>query len=162
VKIMIFLHGTAIMHQAAAGVPRAERVRQSARGDASVADFGSYVPAEAAVARTAAWQQRGADICYLSSHRCPADVDVDRTVLSAHEFPAGPVFFRAPGEIYADVARRVGVDVLVEDDCESIGGASQMTASALGPAPRSLHCVVVPEFGGLAELPEDPSQLLAI
>jgi hypothetical protein len=29
VRILLFLHGTAIMHAAAAGVPRAERVRQS-------------------------------------------------------------------------------------------------------------------------------------
>jgi hypothetical protein len=161
-RIMVFLHGTAIMHQAAVGVPRAERVRQSARRDPSVTDFGSYLPSESAVDKSSAWQRRGADICYLSSHRAAAEVNLDRAVLRAHGFPAGPVYFRAPGETYADVARRARADVLVEDDCQSIGGASQTTASLLGPAPPRIHCVVVPEFGGLAHLPDEPSDLLAI
>jgi hypothetical protein len=98
VRIMLFLHGTAIMHRAAVGVPQAERVRQSARRDPSVTDFGSYLPSEGAVGKAATWQQRGADICYLSSHRVASDVDLDRTVLHLHGFPAGRVFFRAPGE----------------------------------------------------------------
>jgi len=93
VKIMLFLHGTAIMHHAAARVPRPERVRQSARRDPSVADFSTSIPAEAAVERAVAWRQRGADICYLNSHRAIADVDFDLAVLSAHQFPAGRVFF---------------------------------------------------------------------
>lgn len=161
-RIMFFLHGTAIMHRAAAGVPREERVRQSAARDRSVTDFGSYLPAEAAVDRALAWQRHGAGICYLSSHRDEADVDLDRAVLRAHGFPAGPVFFRALGETYADVARRAAADVLVEDDCQSMGGRSQTTAAQLGPATASINCVVVPEFGGLAHLPDDPSELLAI
>jgi hypothetical protein len=160
VRILLFLHGTAIMHAAAVGVPRRERVRQSARRVPSVADFGSYVPTEAAVEKAVGWHWRGARICYLSSHRTPADVDTDRMVLRAHGFPDGPVFSRAAGETYADVARRARADVVVEDDCESIGGATQMTASGLPP--EAIHCVVVPEFGGLAHLPDDPAELLAV
>lgn len=44
VKVMVFLHGTAIMHATAVGRTRAERVRQSSQRDPSVLDFGSYVP----------------------------------------------------------------------------------------------------------------------
>lgn len=159
-RILLFLHGTAIMHATAAGVPRAERVRQSAHRDPSVADFGSYVPADAAVRKALSWQRHGADICYLSSHRTAADVDLDRAVLTAHGFPRGRVFFRGPGESYADVACRAGADLVIEDDCESIGGSAQMVSSALGPAAERVCCVVVPEFGGLGHLPDDPRDLL--
>jgi hypothetical protein len=161
VRILLFLHGTAIMHQTAAGVPRPERVRQSARRDPSVADFASYIPTEAAVDRAVAWQLRGAKICYLSSHHIQADVEIDRAVLRAHGFPAGCVLYRALGETYADTARRARPDVLIEDDCQSIGGTSQTVASVLRAA-DSIRCVVVPEFGGFAHLPEDPGELLAL
>jgi hypothetical protein len=160
VNIMVFLHGTAITHGAAAGQPRAERVRQSRLGEPSVRDFASYLPAEAAVRKAAAWQRAGAQICYLSSHQAAADVALDRDVLARHGFPAGPVFARQPGESYADVARRAGADLLIEDDCESIGGVAQTTQASLAASPgRAVHCIVVPEFGGLAHLPDDLGQL---
>jgi hypothetical protein len=47
VRVLVFLHGTAIMHASAAGRPRAERVRQSSQRGPSVTDFASYVPTEA-------------------------------------------------------------------------------------------------------------------
>lgn len=157
-RVLVFLHGTAIMHASAVGRPRAERVRQSSQREPPVTDFASYVPTEAAVAKVRAWQRGGADLCYLSSRRGAAEARADRGVLDRYGFPAGPVFFREPGESYADVARRAGADVVVEDDCESIGGRSEMAAPGLGGA---IRCIVVPEFGGLAHLPDDPGELAA-
>jgi hypothetical protein len=160
VRILVFLHGTAIMHRTAVGRPRAERVRQSVQRDRAVLDFASYVPTEAAVEKVRTWQGHGAVISYLSSHQEAADVELDRAVLTAHGFPAGTVFSRGPGESYADVARRTGADVLVEDDCESIGGRSRTTAAGLAATPgRAVTSVIVPEFGGLAHLPDEPGEL---
>jgi hypothetical protein len=160
VRILVFLHGTAIMHRTAVGRPRAERVRQSRQADRSVLDFASYVPTEAAVEKVRTWHGHGAAISYLSSHRDAADVELDRAVLTAHGFPAGPVLSREPGESYADVARRAGADILVEDDCESIGGRSRTVAADLAAAPgRAVTSVIVPEFGGLAHLPDEPGKL---
>jgi hypothetical protein len=158
---MVFLHGTSIMHSAAVGVPRSGRVRQVADEDPSVRDFASYVPTDGAVAKIAAWQRRGAEICYLSSHRTATAAAIDGSVLAGHGFPAGTLYYRAHGESYADVARRWQADVVVEDDCESIGGRTQTTAAWLARSPgRRVPCVVVPEFGGLAHLPDDPAVLL--
>jgi hypothetical protein len=160
VRILVFLHGTAIMHRTAAGRPRAERVRQSRQRDRSVLDFASYVPTEAAVEKVRTWHRHGAAISYLSSHRDAADVELDRAVLTTYGFPAGTVLSREPGESYADVARRAGADILVEDDCESIGGRSRTVAAALAAAPgRAVASVIVPEFGGLAHLPDEPGKL---
>jgi hypothetical protein len=82
VRVMVFLHGTAIMHAAAVGQPRAERVRQSRQRSASVLDYASYVPTEAALDKVRAWSRHGAQICYLSSHTAAADVQFDRQVLA--------------------------------------------------------------------------------
>lgn len=117
------------------------------------------MPTDAAVEKALSWQRHGADLCYLSSHRTAADVDLDRGVLTVHGFPSGLMFFREPGKSYADVACRTGANVVVEDDCEGIGGSAQMIALALGPRAEQLHCVVVPEFGGLGHLPDDPDEL---
>jgi hypothetical protein len=159
-RVMVFLHGTAIMHATAAGQPRTERVRQSRGRSASVLDFASYLPTEAAVSKVRAWARHGAQICYLSSHRAIADVQFDQQVLAAHGFTPGVVFFRGQDGTYADVVRRSGADVLIEDDCESIGGTGQTVASGLSCTPgRTVRCIVVPEFGGLAHLPNDPEEL---
>ena len=159
----MFLHGTSIMHSSATGQPRATRIRQVTGNDPAVHDYGSYLPTDGAVAKISAWQLRGAEICYLSPHRTAAAAAVDSSLLAAHRFPPGTLYYRLNGESYGDVARRWSADVVVEDDCESIGGMTQTTASALArSAGRPVRCVVVPEFGGLAHLPDDPADLVRL
>ena len=155
-KILVFLHGTVIMHRGAVGRPREERVRQVRNGEASVHDFATYVPVGDAVRKLRAWQERGATIVYLSSHRNAADVEKDRSVLKAHGFPEGEILFRRGDEEYKDIAERELPEILIEDDCESIGGESQMTYPHIRPElkPR-IKSIVVKEFGGIDHLPDD-------
>lgn len=159
-KLAVFLHGTALMHAAAAGVERDERVRQVRRRDPTVRHFASYVPTPGTAAKLSAWQRHGATIVYLSSHRDSDCILADESVILRYGFPAGPVHGRREGEDYGALLERLGVDVLVEDDCESIGGAAQTCAAQLSPTARqSVRCVVLPEFLGLAGLPGDPAEL---
>jgi len=73
------------------------------------------------------------------------------------------VFLHGTAIMHAAAARRAGADLLVEDDCQSIGGVAQTTQASLAATPgRAVRCVLVPEFGGLAHLPGDPGQLAAI
>lgn len=54
------------------------------------------------------------------------------------------------GEQYADVVLRVHPDILVEDDCSSIGGAAEMCVTKLPQNERErIRSIVVPEFGGI-------------
>jgi len=160
-EIMVFLHGTAIMHKNAVGYPREERVKQVADGDASLYDFRSYVPVEDAVNKLRAWRERGASIVYLSSHTIAERVELDENVLAEHGFPDGPVYFRNNGRSYREVVEAVLPNVLVEDDCESIGGEPEMTYPYLSPEVRArVKSIVVKEFGGLGHLPDDPTLLL--
>lgn len=155
-KVLVFLQGTILMHQSALGHPRAERVRQVRAKEASVRDFASYVPVGDATNKLRRWSEQGAELIYLSSHKRQNDVDKDQAILSAYGFPAGQVVFRQPDESYQDVAGRVLPDVLIEDDCESIGGAAEMTYPYIRPELQaSITSIVVKEFGGIDYLPPD-------
>jgi hypothetical protein len=148
------------MHASAAGVSRARRVQQVREGDPSVRDFAAYVPAEAVVQKLRRWQEQGAEILYLSSRRSADEVAADRSVLERHGFPPGRLLFRRADESYADVVARAAPDVLIEDDCESIG-AAEMTYPQLSPEARSrIRSIVVPEFGGFADLPDSLQDLV--
>ena len=161
VRIAVFLHGTTIMHRGGVGRTRDERVAQVRRGETSVPEFRSYVPIGDAAAKVRRWVAAGAEVVYLSSHRRPEDVAADEAVLRRHGFPPAPVEYCAPGESYADVASRVSPDVIVEDDCESIGGTNEMTYPALPERAREgIASVVVREFEGIDHLPDDPALLV--
>jgi hypothetical protein len=150
-RVLVFLHGTAIMHRSALGVPREERVRQVRDGEESVRRFADYVPTPGAVEAVRAWAAAGCTIGYLSSHREPDDVAADAAVLERHGFPNGEILHRATAQSYGDVAAAWRPDVLVEDDCESIGGEANLAYPQL-PADvraRTRSCVVA-EFEGLA------------
>jgi hypothetical protein len=156
-KVMIFLHGTVIMHRHGLGVMREERVKQVMEGtDASVRDYASYVPVGQAVEKIRRWREQGAEICYLSSHTTLDGVEKDQVVLHTYGFPEGEVFApRARGQSYQDLAETVLPDVLIEDDCESIGGESKMTITAVRPAyKQQITSIVVKEFGGIDHLPD--------
>jgi hypothetical protein len=160
-KIMVFLHGTTLMHSNAIGKTREERVKQVLDGDESLHNFSSYVPVGNAVRKLQAWRQRGSGIVYLSSHKQVDDVVIDKAVLQKYGFPDGEVFHRQGNEQYRDIAERVLPDILIEDDCESIGGEEEMTSphikQELKPRVKS---IIVKEFGGIDHLPDDVSALM--
>lgn len=159
-KLLIFLHGTTLMHRSALGRTRAERVRQVRAKEASVHDYASYVPVDNAVSKLRRWSAQGAELVYLSPHQRQEDVDTDQAVLNASGFPAGAIVFRQRGEAYAQVAERVLPDVLIEDDCESIGGAPEMTYPHLRPEMQAgITSIVVKEFAGIDHLPDDLAAL---
>ncbi len=160
-KIMIFLHGTVIMHRSARARTREERVRQVINGDESVTDFASYVPVEGAVQKLQAWTRQGAEVVYLSSHRNAEDVASDEVVLQTHGFPEGQILYRRAGEQYADIAESVLPDVLIEDDCESIGGEGEMTYPHISPSLKDrIQSIIVREFGGVDHLPNGIDELM--
>jgi hypothetical protein len=159
-KIMIFLHGTAIMHKNALGRTREERVKQVINGDESLHDFYSYVPVGDVVQKLHIWRRQGAEIVYLSSHKKVEAVEKDKVVLQDYDFPKGQVFIRHSDQSYSDVVERVLPDVLIEDDCESIGGQKEMAYPHIRPEFQArIKSIVVKEFGGIDHLPDDISAL---
>ena len=159
-KILIFLHGTTIMHKNAAGKAREERVKQSLEREESVLDYESYIPVGNAVEKLSNWKQQGAEIIYLSSHESETDVKKDKSVLRRYNFPEGEVLYRKDGELYKDIAEKIIPDVLIEDDCESVGGESEMTITFVRPGIKErIKSIVVKEFEGIDHLPDDVKSL---
>lgn len=143
---MVFLHGTAT---------------KPAKWDITGQSFSHYVPTGNSVEKLKSWVSQGAEICYLTSHEKAAGVEVDKKVLAKYGFPAGEIFYRQNGEAYKDVAERVKPDVLIEDDCESIGGEIEMTYPHIREDLKpKIKSIVVKEFQGIDHLPDDLGLLL--
>lgn len=136
-KIMVFLHGITITEENGVDMPV---------GDAAT--------------KVQAWRRHGAEVVYLTHRRKLEDIEKEKVMLAKHGFPAGPIFFRAEGEEYGNVAERVLLDIIVEDDCASIGGEKEMTYPHIRPEIRSrIVSVVVKESVGIDHLPSDPLNL---
>lgn len=159
-KIMVFLHGTAIMHKAGLGKTPQERIKQVEENEPSVHMYEEYVPVGKASEKIREWQEQGAEIVYLSSHMDRESVKKDIQVLSKYNFPNGPVLYRQLLESYAKVAEKAMPDILIEDDCESIGGETQMTYPHIKAAKKRLiKSIIVKEFSGIDKLPDDINEL---
>ena len=129
--------------------------------DSSVHDYASYIPVGNAVKKLKSWQSQGAEILYLSSHEAAEDVEKDKIVLEKYDFPKGQVFYRQNGETYQNIAEKITPDVLIEDDCESIGEKKEMTITFVKPEiKQKIKSIVVKEFSGVDNLPIEISSLM--
>lgn len=149
------------MHKTAEGKKREEISKQVLNNDSSIHDYISYIPVGNAVQKLKNWQSQDADILYLSSHENAEDVEKDKFVLKKYDFPKGQIFYRQNGESYKDIAEKIVPDVLIEDDCESIGGEKEMTITLVKPEiKRKIKSIVVKEFAGVDNLPDDLNGLI--
>ncbi len=136
-KIMVFLHGTTIEEENGVDLPIGDAAR-----------------------KLLAWVGQGAEIVYLTHRRRAEDIEKERLVLAGHGFPKGPIYFREKREEYADVAERVLPDMIVEDNCASIGGEKEMTYPHIKREIKErMKSIVVKEGAGIDHLPDDLTKL---
>lgn len=122
--------------------------------------YDSYVPIGLAVKKLQTWKHDGSTILYLTSRRKPKEIRQIQNVLKKFRFPEDQIFFRRKNEGYNHVAERVLPDVIVEDDCESIGGIDEMTITHIKPElKKKIKSIQVKEFGGIDYLPDNISAL---
>ena len=160
-KILVFTEGTVLMHPTCKGLSREERVQQSKNRVRSIHDYRNYIPVGDAVKKLNNWKDQEADIYYLTSRTKPKEVADIKYVLKKYNFPDNQNFlFRKQGEEYKDVAEKLMPDILVEDDCESIGGEIEMTYPHIREDLKNkIKAVIVKEFGGIDYLPDNLDQL---
>lgn len=143
-KILVFTEGTATQHPS----------------DEQFFDVPSFIPTDGAVEKLTRWREQGAQICYLTSQGWSEEPQAVKATLRAFGFPPGELFFRRQDEDYVDVVARVRPDILIEDDCRSIGWEEVIT-----PKLRTewgTRGIIVAEFGGLAHLPDDHRELVRL
>ncbi len=144
-----------MVHKSGSGLPREEIVRQVERKEESVKNYTSYVPIGNAPEKIKKWKDNGAIIVYLTSRRKPEEVEAIKNVLKRYNFPGGDLVCRENNETYANVAERIIPNVLVEDDCESIGGEVEMTYPYISDKlKKRIKSVAVKEFSGIDNLPD--------
>ena len=149
------------MHKSAESKTREERVKQVLSSDPSVHDYISYIPVGNAVEKLKSWQTQGAEILYLSSHETAEDVEKDKSVLEKYDFPKGQVYYRQNGESYKDIAEKIIPDVLIEDDCESIGGEKEMTITFVkSEIKQKIKSIIIKEFNGIDHLPDNVEEII--
>ena len=160
-KILIFTEGTIIMHKNAVGHTREEIVEQVKNNENSVKDCASYIPIGNAADKLSGWKNQGAEILYLSSRKTLEEIENIGQVLKKYNFPNGKLLFRQNNEEYKDVAERIVPDILIEDDCESIGGIDEMTITHVNSQIKTkMKSISVKEFGGIDFLPDKISALI--
>ncbi len=180
-KIMVFTEGTVLMHKSAEGKDREQIVEQSRREGIqreesslkyesksevpveqnSVYDFANYLPNGKATEKLWKWKDQKASIYYLSSRRIKSEVEAIKTVLKRYNFPdSDNLLFRQEGANYKDVAEKNLPDILIEDDCESIGGEVEMTYPHIREDLKpKIKSIIVKEFAGIDNLPDDLIEL---
>lgn len=159
-KILVFLQGTVLMHKGGMNKSREERVIQVKNLEKTVLDFKTYIPIGGAVAKLQTWSKQGAEIMYMSAHIKPENATIDQNLLKKYHFPEGQLYYRKKGEKYHSILERLAPVIIIEDDCESIGGVKEMAITYVNlEKRRQIKPIIVPEFGGIDHLSDELTEL---
>lgn len=142
-KVMIFVEGTIL----------------KPKSWLSIYNHNAYIPIGGAVDIIKEWQQQGADIIYCTSRRGKQAENIAALLLK-YEFVGSKLYYREKAQKYKNVVEMVCPDVLIEDDCKSIGGSWQMCITDVDPQIKdTIKSIVVKEFKGIDHLSHDMQKL---
>ncbi len=120
-KVLIFLHGTIIMHKSGIDKTSSERGDQVLdKSDETILDFINYIPIGKANEILRNWSANNIEIIYMSSHRNERNVKKDIAVLEKYAFPSGKVLHRGKFSGYKKLVEEEAPNIIIEDDCKCI------------------------------------------
>ena len=144
-KIMIFAEGTIL----------------KPKSWFSLYNHRTYIPIGNAVSIIEAWHQQDVEILYFTSRRGKQAKEIAQ-LLKEYGFAGSKLYFREKKQAYKDIVESVKPNILIEDDCRSIGGSWQMCISHIKPSMMEfIHSIVVKEFRGIDQLPPSIQDLMA-
>lgn len=142
--IMIFVEGTILKPKSALGL----------------FDLTSYVPIGKCAEWIRGWQDQGAEIVYCTSRR-KKQVRGMADLLTQYGFTGTRLYYRNQKQQYKDVVEEANPNILIEDNCRSIGGSFQMCISSVDPIMKEkIKSVPVEEYKGIDHLPQSYADLL--
>ncbi len=125
----------------------------------SLYNHNTYIPIGNAVNIIESWQQQGANIIYCTSRK-KKQADKIAELLKMHSFKGTLLVARERKESYKELVEILLPDILIEDDCKSIGGAWQMCITKVSPEiKKKIVSIIVPEFKGIDTLKLDIERL---
>lgn len=159
--ILVFTEGTILMHFLAKGCSRKGILEQIKQKIKSVYDYSSYIPTKDSVIKLQQWKKQGVRIYYLTSRKRTEQINAIQNVLQNNNFPDYKnLLYRKKREQYKDVAERLMPNIIIEDNCESIGGEPEMVYPNIKRGlKKRIKSIVVKEFKGLSFLPERLNEL---
>lgn len=108
-----------------------------------------YKPIGNAVEIVNAWHDNGHDI-YLCSYVRRARYNFIKSIIDFYGMKYTEILCRSNGEQYSQIVERVRPDILIEDDCRSIGGQREWCITNVKEEFKSnIQSIIVPEFGGI-------------
>lgn len=121
----------------------------------------SYIPIKNSVNIIRSWEEQGAEIMYFTSRKKLKEVLEIKDILIKNNFPGRYLHYRDKEQKYKDIVELVKPNILIEDNCKSIGGKWQMCITYVKPEVKeNIKSIVVPEFAGIDALPLLLSDLL--
>ncbi len=120
-----------------------------------------YVPIKNCVEKIKKWNDQGSRIIYLTSRKTDRSTEAIKNLLIKYGFPGDHLYYRTGNEKYRDVVESIKPDILIEDNCRSIGGKWQMAITHVDKKIRDkIKSIVVHEFEGIDFLPDNLNDLM--
>ncbi len=121
-----------------------------------------YIPINNCVKKIQDWEKDGADIIYVTSAKRLSQVEKIAHNLREYGLYGTRLYYRGVKEKYRDIVESVKPDILIEDNCKSIGGAWQMCITYVKSDIKSrIKSIIIKEFSGIDVLPDILDQLVS-
>ena len=111
-----------------------------------------YKPIGNAVEIVNEWKKAGHDI-YLCSYVRKRRYKFIKQIIDFYGMKYTEILCREKGEQYREIVERIRPDILVEDDCKSIGGQKEWCITNVRKELKEgILSIIVPEFKGIDDI----------
>ena len=114
-----------------------------------------YKPIGRAIEIVNGWQKQGYEI-YLCSYVCKRRYKYIKRIIDFYGMKYTEILCREKREQYSEIVERIKPDILIEDDCKSIGGQKEWCITNVREEFKErIHSIIVPEFKGIDDVKID-------
>lgn len=108
-----------------------------------------YKPIGNAVKTVNSLHEKGHEI-YLCSYVRKARYNFIKAIVDFYGMNYTEILCRKKGETYSKIVERLKPDILIEDDCKSIGGLKECCITHVKEEiKQNIQSIIVPEFAGI-------------
>jgi hypothetical protein len=124
-------------------------------------NINEYAPIKNCITKIDNWYEQGAQIIYLTSRKKDSSAQNIKNLLLKYRFPGSYLYYRENSEKYKNVIEALKPNILIEDNCRSIGGSWQISITHVEKKTReSIKSIIVEEFKGIDNLPDNLNDLM--
>lgn len=111
-----------------------------------------YKPIGNAVGTVNSLYEQGHEI-YLCSYVRKIRYNFIKAIVDFYGMNYTDILCRKKGETYSEIVEQLKPDILIEDDCKSIGGLKECCITHVKEELRqSIQSIIVPEFAGIDDI----------